>query len=109
MVARRRKGREHEEKNASGKAVFYKVFSWIVSFNVLLNCRKDTIKLKKGVKKDCFSYFWRSLSKKEADMTQIFHSMIAAILGISEKQIGQTLSLLDDGATIRSSAATARK
>ena len=33
-------------------------------------------------------------------MTQIFHSMIAAILGISEKQIGQTLSLLDDGATI---------
>lgn len=38
--------------------------------------------------------------KKEADMTQIFHSMIAAILGISEKQIGQTLSLLDDGATI---------
>ena len=33
-------------------------------------------------------------------MTQIFHSMIAAILGISEKQIGQTLALLDDGATI---------
>ena len=33
-------------------------------------------------------------------MTQIFHSMIAAILGISEKQIGQTLSLLNDGATI---------
>lgn len=29
-------------------------------------------------------------------MTQIFHSMIAAILGISEKQIGQTLSLLDE-------------
>lgn len=55
---------------------------------------------KKAVGKDCFSYFWRSLSKKEADMTQIFHSMIAAILGISEKQIGQTLSLLDDGATI---------
>ena len=26
--------------------------------------------------------------------------MIAAILGISEKQIGQTLALLDDGATI---------
>ena len=40
------------------------------------------------------------IKKKEADMTQIFHSMIAAILGISEKQIGQTLSLLDDGATI---------
>ena len=33
-------------------------------------------------------------------MTQIFHNMIAAILGISEKQIGQTLSLLNDGATI---------
>lgn len=33
-------------------------------------------------------------------MTQIFHSMIAAILGISEKQIGQTLALLNDGATI---------
>ena len=33
-------------------------------------------------------------------MTQIFHSMIAAMLGISEKQIGQTLSLLDDGAPI---------
>ena len=30
-------------------------------------------------------------------MTQIFHNMIAAILGISEKQIGQTLSLLNDG------------
>ena len=33
-------------------------------------------------------------------MTQIFHNMIAAILGISEKQIGQTLSLLNVGATI---------
>lgn len=33
-------------------------------------------------------------------MTQIFHHMIAAILGISEKQIGQTLALLNDGATI---------
>ena len=42
-------------------------------------------------------------------MTQIFHNMIAAILGISEKQIGQTLSLLNDGATILSSAATVKK
>ena len=42
-------------------------------------------------------------------MTQIFHHMIAAILGISEKQIGQTLALLNDGATSRLSAATARK
>lgn len=33
-------------------------------------------------------------------MTQIFHTMIAAILGLSEKQIGQTLALLDNGATI---------
>lgn len=33
-------------------------------------------------------------------MTQIFYKMISAALGISEKQIGQTLALLNDGATI---------
>ena len=33
-------------------------------------------------------------------MTQIFHNIISATLGISEKQIGQTLHLLNDGATI---------
>ena len=33
-------------------------------------------------------------------MIQHFHRMISAALGISEKQIGQTLALLNDGATI---------
>ena len=33
-------------------------------------------------------------------MIQIFQNMISAALGISEKQIGQTLTLLADGATI---------
>ena len=31
---------------------------------------------------------------------QLFHRMISAALGISEKQIGHTLDLLEDGATI---------
>lgn len=35
-----------------------------------------------------------------SDMIQIFQNMISAALGISEKQIGQTLALLADGATI---------
>ena len=33
-------------------------------------------------------------------MIQHFHRMISAALGISEKQIVQTLGLLNDGATI---------
>lgn len=33
-------------------------------------------------------------------MIQLFHRMISAALGISEKQIGHTLDLLEDGATI---------
>ncbi len=33
-------------------------------------------------------------------MIQLFHRMISAALGISEKQIGHTLELLEDGATI---------
>ena len=33
-------------------------------------------------------------------MIQDFHRMISAVLGISEKQISQTLGLLEDGATI---------
>ena len=33
-------------------------------------------------------------------MIQLFHRMISAALGISEKQIGHTLYLLEDGATI---------
>ncbi|WP_291529595.1 Tex family protein [Bacteroides sp. UBA939] len=33
-------------------------------------------------------------------MTHLFHQMISAILGISEKQIAHTLELLDNGATI---------
>ena len=42
-------------------------------------------------------------------MIQLFHRMISAALGISEKQIGHTLDLLEDGATIPSSVATAKK
>ena len=30
-------------------------------------------------------------------MIQLFHRMISAALGISEKQIGHTLDLLEDG------------
>lgn len=33
-------------------------------------------------------------------MIQDFHQMISAALGISERQISQTLGLLEDGATI---------
>ena len=33
-------------------------------------------------------------------MIQDFHRMISAALGISERQISQTLGLLEDGATI---------
>lgn len=33
-------------------------------------------------------------------MIQLFHRTISAALGISEKQIGHTLDLLEDGATI---------
>lgn len=33
-------------------------------------------------------------------MIQLFHRMISATLSISEKQIGHTLDLLADGATI---------
>ena len=33
-------------------------------------------------------------------MIQLFHRMISDALGISEKQISQTLGLLNDGATI---------
>ena len=33
-------------------------------------------------------------------MIQDFHRMISAVLGISEKQISQTLGLLENGATI---------
>ena len=33
-------------------------------------------------------------------MIQLFHRMISAALNISEKQIGHTLDLLADGATI---------
>lgn len=33
-------------------------------------------------------------------MIQHFHRMISVALGISEKQIAQTLGLLNDGATI---------
>ena len=41
-------------------------------------------------------------------MIQLFHRMISATLSISEKQIGHTLDLLADGATI-SSAVTVKK
>lgn len=47
-----------------------------------------------------FSYLWPSLFKKLLNMIQLFHRMISAALGISEKQIGHTLDLLEDGATI---------
>lgn len=47
-----------------------------------------------------FSYLWPSLFKKQLNMIQLFHRMISAALGISEKQIGHTLDLLEDGATI---------
>lgn len=71
--------------------------------------RKDIIKLTKGSRERLFFVLLALIIKKEADMTQIFHSMIAAILGISEKQIGQTLSCSATEQPSRSSAATARK
>ena len=42
-------------------------------------------------------------------MIQDFHRMISAVLGISEKQISQTLGLLENGATIPFISATERK
>lgn len=38
--------------------------------------------------------------QKRFNMIQLFHRMISATLSISEKQIGHTLDLLADGATI---------
>lgn len=42
-------------------------------------------------------------------MNDLFPHLIATSLGLTDKQVRQTLALLDDGATIPSSAATARK
>lgn len=68
----------------------------------MLYCRgKDTIKLnKRRRKKILFRTFAVHYQKIKADMTQIFNAMISAALGISEKQIAHTLTLLADGATI---------
>ena len=62
---------------------------------------KDTIKThKRRRKKILFRTFVAHYQKIKADMTQIFNARISAALGISEKQIAHTLSLLADGATI---------
>ena len=53
--------------------------------------------------RDIFYSFFVSLAliiQKQLNMIQLFHRMISAALGISEKQIGHTLDLLEDGATI---------
>lgn len=47
-----------------------------------------------------FRTFGVHYPKTTSRMTQIFHRMIAAALGISEKQIERTLTLLEEGATI---------
>lgn len=53
--------------------------------------------------RDIFYSFFVSLTliiQKQLNMIQLFHRMISTALGISEKQIGHTLDLLEDGATI---------
>lgn len=53
--------------------------------------------------RDIFYSFFVPLAliiQKQLNMIQLFHRMISAALGISEKQIGHTLDLLEDGATI---------
>ena len=53
--------------------------------------------------RDIFYSFFVPLTliiQKQLNMIQLFHRMISTALGISEKQIGHTLDLLEDGATI---------
>lgn len=68
--------------------------------NALLSGQRYNKTHKRRRKKILFRTFAAHYQKIKADMTQIFNAMISAALGISEKQIAHTLSLLADGATI---------
>lgn len=76
------------------------MFQLIDSFNcsiALTNIDKSW-NLKK--KQQLFFCTFGTYYKMRYKMIQDFHRMISAALGISERQISQTLGLLEDGATI---------
>ena len=85
------------------------MFQLIDSFNCSIALTNIDKKLEPKEKTTIVFCTFGTYYKMRYKMIQDFHQMISAALGISERQISQTLGLLEDGATIPFISATERK